>query len=64
MGEVSREDRIEDYYHESTRDLAEWLVDAEDEIDMWKRVLRKAEIEIEAYKFGRRLPSVSDFPSP
>lgn len=34
--ETDREDRIEAYYHQSARDLAEWLVDAEDEIETWK----------------------------
>lgn len=29
---LSREARIESYYQESARSLAEWLVDAEDEI--------------------------------
>ena len=33
----SRDKRIESYYQESAWDLAEWLVDAEDEIEMWKK---------------------------
>lgn len=53
MGEVNREDRIEEYYDWGARELAELLVDAEDEIEMWKRVLRKAEDEIKALRFGR-----------
>lgn len=32
----NRDERIEHYYHESAWDLAEWLVDAEDEIKMWQ----------------------------
>lgn len=35
MQERSRDDRIESYYHESARDLAERLVDAEDQIAIW-----------------------------
>lgn len=31
-----RDERIEDYYNHSAWDLAEWLVDAEDEIETWK----------------------------
>lgn len=38
---VDRNERIENYYHNSAWDLAEWLVDAEDEIEMWKGVVRK-----------------------
>lgn len=58
MGEVSREDRIEEYYHWGTRELGRRIVDLEDEIEGWKRVLRMAENEIECYKFGRQLPPV------
>jgi TolA-binding protein len=31
-GTESRDERIESYYHESARDLATWLVDAEDDL--------------------------------
>ena len=30
--ELSRDDRIESHYQESARQLAEWLVDLEDEV--------------------------------
>lgn len=40
----SRDVRIDRYYQdESAADLAEWLVDAEDEIEMWKSVVRTLE---------------------
>lgn len=42
----SREDRIERYYDGySAWDLAELLVDAEDEIESWKRQVIDAKVE-------------------
>ncbi|MEV4037701.1 hypothetical protein [Streptomyces umbrinus] len=32
MAEASRDERIEEYYHHGARELAEWLVDAEDKL--------------------------------
>jgi hypothetical protein len=37
----SRDERIEEYYQQSAWDLAEWLVDAEDEIEVWKLALQR-----------------------
>ena len=53
MGEVSRDERREELRDNCVDDLVEWLLDAEEEIEGWKRVLRMAEDEIKALRFGR-----------
>lgn len=36
MAEKTREERIDEYHEKPALDLAELLVDAEDEIEVWK----------------------------
>ncbi|MGW6855826.1 hypothetical protein [Streptomyces xanthophaeus] len=48
--ERTRDERIEAYYHEGTRDLGEWLVDAEDEAARLKYELQEARLDVEYYK--------------
>lgn len=38
-----RDARIEAYYQESAWEIAEWLVDAEDEIEVWKQKVARLE---------------------
>jgi hypothetical protein len=35
---VNRDERIEEYYHHGTRELAEWLVDIEDQNEELKKL--------------------------
>lgn len=41
--EPTRAQRIESHYQESAWSLAEWLVDAEDEIEVWKAKVARLE---------------------
>jgi hypothetical protein len=38
----SRDERIEEYYHHGTRELAEWLVDLEDELSRMDAIYRES----------------------
>ena len=40
---TDRDERIEEYYHHGTRELAEWVVDLEDEVKKLKAGLESAE---------------------
>jgi hypothetical protein len=61
MSERTREERIEDYYQGSAWDLAEYLVDAEDEAarlrSAWTSARRRA---ADAYNFGGEALALRD----
>lgn len=47
---TDRDDRIETYYQESAWDLAERLVDAEDELEVWKAQVVVLQDRVEGLK--------------
>lgn len=60
----SRDVRIDRYYQdESAADLAEWLVDAEDEIEMWKGVVRTLEAANEELRYPLRMVTLDAPPA-
>ncbi|MGC9439313.1 hypothetical protein [Streptomyces sp. WG5] len=43
---MNREERIEEYYHNGTRELAGWVVDLEDEVKSLKDKIAELESDL------------------
>lgn len=50
----SRDERIEEYYHNGTRELSEWVVDLEDENDKLLSDLMSAKNEVDHLKSNNK----------